>query len=195
MPRFEFKPPEIRDTTIRTLRPGMLASEIPSGRNKWWVMAWAYKEAAERLSAQMRDGRNEILATPMMFLYRHYIELHLKSLLLDAGELLDDPQSIEPRHHLYSLWKRVSELLLRVSPNSEGPVWDRADAIIKDFDQHDPRSFAFRYPVNNEGQASFTDELWIDPQNVTDMIAELDLILEGATAMISEYMGLKHEGY
>src|SRR6266536_1851922 len=77
------------------------AAEVPTGPRHWHRYALAYKEAADQLAILMGDTylRNT-LGPPMLFLYRHSIEVHLKSLLLDAGQLLDDPQTVPPRHYL-----------------------------------------------------------------------------------------------
>ena len=134
----------------------------------------------------------EIFAAPMLFLYRHYIELHLKSLLLDAGELLDAPQTVEPKHYLLSLWKKVRKLLIEISKQKPDAWFARADEIIGEFDALDPTSFAFRYPVDVQGRPSLSRKLMIDARNVRKMVAELHILLDGASAQISEYMGYKY---
>jgi hypothetical protein len=171
------------------------AAEVPSGAEHWYRYAVAYKEAADRLSSSMSDtfGRN-LLGAPMLFLYRHYVELHLKSLLLDAGELLDDPQAVPPKHYLLQLWERVRSLLLRVGPGSNGGWLDRADEVIAQLAALDPTSLAFRYPVDNGGKPSLPSVLFADPAVVTGVIAELYTALNIASTQIDVYQGLKYEG-
>ncbi len=126
-----------------------------------------------------------------MFVYRHYIELHLKSLLRDAGELLDSPESIPPRHYLVTLWERVRALLLKIDGRSPDAWYLRVYQIISDFDAVDESSFAFRYPVATDGSPSLSGSLRIDPENIRHMIAELHVFLSGATTQIFEYTQLK----
>jgi hypothetical protein len=85
-----------------------------------------------------------LVGPALLFLYRHSIELHLKSLLLDAGELLDDPQTVKSDHYLWRLWVQIRKMLLQVE-NHEDEWFRRADSIIKEFDDLDPDSFRFRY--------------------------------------------------
>lgn len=187
--------PRVRATSLRSVRRGHDAAQIITGTDKWHTMAWAYMEAGDRLALRMAKTLSpwEILGTPMMFLYRHYIELQLKCLLHDAGELLDAPETIGPKHYLLSLWKRVRKLLLKISRQKEDEWFRRADLIIGEFDSIDPTSFAFRYPVGIDGRPSLDKDLYIDPKNVRRMIEELNILLDGASSQISEYMDYKNE--
>jgi hypothetical protein len=195
MPKYE--PTQLTTLRLRDLPAGRNAGvEIPTGMESWSLLADSYKEGADELTKLAGISRSYArLGAPIMFLYRHYIELQLKSLLIDAGELLDEPQDVPPRHYLATLWQRVRTLLLRVSPNSDGEYFIRADQIVADFDSIDPTSFTFRYPVNKVGEPSTECDLYVDPRVARQMIAELDILLSGADAMISEYVGLKDEGY
>lgn len=129
----------------------------------------------------------------MLFLYRQTVELQLKALLADAGELLDDPQAVPPRHELPRLWGRVRALLLRVDPGADGPWFARADAIVTELDALDPGSFAFRYPVDTGGTPSLPEPLLVDPANVRRVFDELFVLLDGAASQVHEYAGYKRE--
>ena len=131
----------------------------------------------------------------MMFMYRHSIELHLKSLLLDAGQLLDDPQTVPPEHYLWKLWVRVRKLILRVADSGEDEWVRRADQIIKQFDHLDPTSFAFRYPTARDGTPSLQDGVLVDPSVVSHVMSELHLLLDGASNQIAVYEDYKRDSY
>ena len=173
------------------------ATDVPTGRGAWYSFADFYKAAADELADATQKSRwhRNALGLPLLFLYRHYVELHLKSLLTDAGEFLDDPQSIPPQHYLSELWGRVRALILRVGPNGEDTWFTRGDAIIAEFDRLDPNSFAFRYPVNKKGAPSLSEPLSVDPQNVKSVIAELNVLLDGASQQIAVYASDKRQGY
>jgi hypothetical protein len=195
MPRYE--PTILTKLTLRDLPDGQNeAFEVPTGPDTWSRLADSYKEAADRLVEITKDSFTYAMhGPPVLFMYRHYIELRLKSLLLDAGELLDEPQDVPPLHYIRTLWQRVRKLLLRISPESDGAWFKRADQVIHDFDSLDPTSFAFRYPVGKTGEPSLPLDLLIDLRVARQMIGELDILLSGAEAQISEYMGYKHEKY
>lgn len=166
-----------------------------AGGDQWYSFGTSYRLAADALAAaiEQRPGTANVLTLPLIYLYRHYIELRLKSLLLDAGELLDDPQQVPPAHYLVTLWHRVRSLLLKVDRSSEGPWLERADAVIHQFDALDDGSFSFRYPVDKDNNASFDTPLRICPAVVKRVVDELSIVLEGASAQVDDYAGLKHE--
>ena len=200
MPKLhKFKP--IRLPTITKLRlkdlPGgqQYASEIETGKDQWYGMSLGYKDAADLLASRIarEPWRHARLAAPMLFLYRHHLELHLKSLLANAGQLLDAPQAIPQQHYLRQLWSDVRALLLRISPQSDGEWFTRADQVIADFDRLDQGSFSCRYPVDLKGRRSLPNGFCVDARVPRRMIAELHILLDGASTQIDEYMGYKYE--
>jgi hypothetical protein len=195
MPRID--PPRITSRRLIDVPPSTESMQIQTGPDHWYRYAMAFKRGADSLASPTSGTRgvHELMALPAMFLYRHYVELHLKSLLLDAGELLDDPQTVPPKHYLLSLWQRVRRLLLKIDPRSDGPWLERADGIITEFDALDPTSFAFRYPVDTEGVASLPPGFRVHPSTVTSVIEELHILLNGASTQIDVYMGYKGERY
>ena len=195
MPKYD--PTVLTNLRLRDLPEGSHeAIEIPTGPEEWSHLADSYKEAADRVVSATKDSFSYAMhGAPIMFMYRHYIELQLKSLLLDAAELLDEPQDIPPKHYILTLWTRVRKLLLKISLESDGDWFTRADQVIADFDALDPTSFAFRYPIDKEGKASTEANLHIDPRVARQMIGELDILLSGASSQIIEYMGYKQDQY
>lgn len=168
---------------------------VPTGARFWYATALGYKEAADRLIATIIDKRwgRDPSGAPAMFLYRHYVELHLKSLLIEAGELLDEPQAVPPKHYLWVLWTRVRALLLKVGGSSDGPWLRRADEIITSLDDLDPTSFAFRYPVDNAGARTLPEGFRFDAATVRQVIDELHILLDGASTQIDVYKDCKRD--
>jgi hypothetical protein len=194
LPRYEPTKITNRHLTDLPTGPGD-GSSIEFGPDRWGHFASSYREAGDALvdAAEASTYRRNTLGAPILFSYRQYIELSLKSLLLAAGELLDDEQTVEPKHYLAILWKRVRALLLGVDPTSEGSWLQRADQIIAEFDALDPNSFCFRYPVDRGGAPALGGPLTIHPRT-REVVDELAIILEGADAQIDHFMGFKHEG-
>jgi hypothetical protein len=88
------------------------------------------------------------------FLFRHYLELALKNIVLAGRFLTEDggngnPEDVKPAwgHMLIELWK----LVLRDAKPKIAPVdWDHFDtdfieSCIAEFDAIDPRGMVFRY--------------------------------------------------
>jgi hypothetical protein len=193
VPRIEL--PQITAVRLLDLPSGPAqASEIEAGPDRWHRYALSYKNAADALAKRIEqdDIQRHFLALSAMFLYRHYIELHLKSLLIDAGELLDAPQQVPRKHYLLELWHRVRALLLKIDPRDSDWL-RRAGDVIEQFDALDPTSFAFRYPVGNDGESSLPEDVKVEIPSVASVIAELHILLEGASTQIDVFMGYKHE--
>ena len=187
--------PRITKTRVLDLPSGpAFASDIDAGPEHWHRYALSYKNGADALAEVIEadDVQRHFLALSALFLYRHYIELHLKSLLVDAGELLDEPQEIPPKHYILTLWRRVRALLLKVDPR-DSPWLTRAGDIITQFDALDPTSYAFRYPVDPSGKPSLPAGVQVEIPSIAGIIEELHILLEGASTQIDVYMGCKNE--
>lgn len=146
-----------------------------------------YKEAADALveTVSRREGSADSLSFPIVFLYRQYIELRLKSLLRDGTRLLGQQYTEKSEHRLSPLWNKVKELLLAVWPESE---FAAGDSLIDQFEKVDPKSTSFRYPKGLEGKHSVNIQtLKINLRNLADVIGALSVVLEGAAGGISEY--------
>src|ERR1017187_2718934 len=74
----------------------------------WETYVAAYRMAAEKLVAQTYDGTLAInwLIFPIWYLYRHYLELRLKSLIWDGNVMEGVPPKRwkKPPHSLEDLW-------------------------------------------------------------------------------------------
>lgn len=112
------------------------------------LMAMAYKEAADMLVEQaLRSGdRSWAVAPPILFLYRHTVELYLK--------LVVKPD--RRNHSLSELVEQASEIAER-RVGKRLPEW--AKARLLEFADYDPRSTTFRY-ANGRAPLPF-GEYWI----------------------------------
>ena len=68
--------------------------------SNWIVYADGYMQAADNLVKQLLEDRHsqDFLVYPIIFLYRHYIELCLKHIILLGNKLLKN-EFILPTHH------------------------------------------------------------------------------------------------
>lgn len=119
----------------------------------------AFRVAAERLlDAALATSETWEAAYPILFCYRHGLEVSLKSLV---------PGS--PRQHgLGELWAALLPRLAGQYPAGQ-LAWlsDR----IAEFEQVDPRSTAFRYA--DAVPAGRAPELWVDFHHLRDSAASL----------------------
>jgi hypothetical protein len=157
--------------------------------NAWLGYALGYKEAGDRLVEQLKEKRRrqDMLVYPIVFLYRHYLEIMIKDVIRQAQILLDDPVDVPQTHTLDQLWLKCSALLERVSPGDSVEEQRQIGRLLGEFMALDPFATAFRYPVDRQGNRSLPGIRHIDLQNVQEVIGKVSVILEGASAQIDHY--------
>lgn len=162
----------------------------------WHRYAFAYKLAADTQVDHLvgeNGSSDDTACLPALFLYRHYVELSLKGMLLDAGVLLDLTDSIPGWHPLKPLWKRLRDQLHLIEKQDDDEWLDRAEALMYELDSLDPQSFAFRYPVTKAGEPSLQIAHQVDIEHFRDVMEELELVFDGISSQLGHYVDLKHE--
>lgn len=134
-----------------------------SGRDAWEI-AHAYRTAAERLlSAALNANETWESIDPVLFCYRHAVELHLKALV---GTLA------RRTHALADLITALRQQLGQFPQAEVDYLCDR----LSEFGLQDPRSTAFRYA---DGVAlSRPAELWVDLHHLSATMTALFGALE-----------------
>ena len=155
-----------------------------------------YKEAADSLvdSIANRKGSADSLIFPIVFLYRHYVEIRIKSLLHDGSRLLDREHKQKSEHQLSKLWPKVRSILDELWPNDEVGDFKAMDSFIAQFEEVDPRSTTFRYPKDFEGNNSLKlDVPRVNLRNLAEVVGTISIILEGSAGAIAEFQGYKND--
>jgi hypothetical protein len=114
---------------------------------------WASKSLVEGVvQGRLRE---DIEGCAALFLFRHYLELILKEIIIagrylatDGGLTQEDVKQITTGHNLGDLWQKVLEDAKPKMPK-DAP-WENyncafAEACVKEFDAADAKGFAFRY--------------------------------------------------
>ena len=197
------------DILNEKIRSPSLDDRLFKEAEEWWMNAclnWyhdptelyiaGYKEAADLLvdSIANQKGSADSLIFPIVFLYRHYVEIRLKSLLHDGHRLLDREHKHKSEHQLSKLWPKVRSILDELWPNDEGEDLKAMDSLIAQFEEVDPRSTTFRYPKDFDGNNSLNlDTPRVNLRNLAEVVGAMSLILEGSACAISEYQGYKND--
>jgi hypothetical protein len=96
--------------------------------------------------------KRDFVIYPILFLYRQFLELGLKEVVIYAQELSDEEEVKRRDHHrLQDLWSEFERLMTKVS---DGSVNDHVAVIrnaVQQFASLDPTSQLFRYPENKDG--------------------------------------------
>lgn len=114
-------------------------------------MTRGYKQCADlavRYALQNPLERDDLIY-PILFNYRHFLELHLKYLIWTYGKVV----GIEPiwnTHELDRLWRVFTSILERYGLESTTDDQAMEERIIE-FQEIDPQSFSFRFPTDKNG--------------------------------------------
>ncbi len=169
----------------------MLVSDAP---NDFSTYAEGYKKLADLGVQQIANGHHhvDVLVYPIVFCYRQYMELRLKELIRTAGDLLDQSLIAPNLHDLPGLWTHVRALLRRIWPG-EDPDLDAIESVVEEFQEIDPRSDAFRYPLGRSGNPSLPGLKYINVRQVSEVIGRIAPTLDGASYAIEEFLDNKQE--
>ncbi len=146
-----------------------------------------YKKGADLMVERALKERTErdILIFPIVFCYRHFIELSFKYLINTYGNVV----GIESKwntHNLSELWKTVKNVLKKyMAPDVDG-VESIVDKIIAEFEKIDQRSFSFRYPVNTGGQIIEFDREKFDLVNLAKVMNRLEGFFDGCDGYLDD---------
>ena len=121
----------------------------------------------------------DFLIYPIVFLYRHYLELQLKDILSMAHGLLSHCDDSIEGHNLGTLWKTAQPL---IDQCYETAGWGAADksqykivsSLIQEFSDLDPNGEAARYPRRKDGATLHFEHLPnINIRHFADVAARL----------------------
>jgi len=168
----------------------------------WFEYIESYRDVARALveisvaDDHERMSMPHLAGIPVLFLYRHYLELVMKELLLDGARVMDQPVTsaeLAERfgHDLRRLWEACKETVDVIWPGSSD--W-RANELavlteqIGELAAVDPGSFSARYPVGRDGTKSLPAETFMsyDVAVFADGVERIGDIITGMTVGIYE---------
>lgn len=150
----------------------------------------AYQYAADNLVNSLRDGflEPDAMIYPIMFLYRHCLELRVKELYIGMKILHHQEDDIDIRTHDFGkLWKEFRSLL---SWNNQTILLDSIEKRIMEFYDLDRKSFNFRYPDLLDGGEimiqSGGNPALLDLHEVREVFSDLDAVLEEIYLLVDD---------
>jgi hypothetical protein len=110
-------------------------------------------------------------ALPIVFLYRHALELYLKAVVYRAAVVTINEQEL--RRAVPRLWREHSLLLLvkmaepvltdRTHPLVQmGSLYKDLSELARKIDEVDPGSYSFRYPVTSLGDPALPSHVFLN---------------------------------
>ena len=171
-------------------------AQIESSAGDWYAYTLGYRRAGDLLVQQIDQApsHQELLVYPILFLYRHYLELQMKHITAEGRSLLDKGYSFPTGHSLNALWSVCCPILEQVFPESTPDDTLVVAQLIAEFHSIDPQSITFRYPTDKNGAISVPPGLRrINLTNLSSIMAKLEAFFGGAATGISVYFDTKHE--
>lgn len=165
-----------------------------------YAIAGSFKEAGDRLVAYVSDKKSgqDMLVFPIMFAYRHHLELMIKAVIKEGRRHLGCTGDYTYTHDLMRLWSECREILEAIFPDDDTEPLDATEHILTQLTKVDPDSQSFRYPVNQKRRAQ-VDQLRIPLANVARVVEGAGNFLGGSVNWIVEerYLstGMGEEGY
>ena len=148
-----------------------------------------YKKAADKLVNDI-DSDIDLLVYPIVFLYRHHVEISLKE-IIESGHFLLGTKCNKKNHDLNALWNEVKHIAKEIW-DKEFPEKDFEfiDHVIREFEKYDKPSTSFRYAKTN-GKKSNPDLSHINIRHLRDMIEkfnEMLLLIDCRISLYSEHV-------
>ena len=179
--------PEVGDKAFVSAPPVYGACAAEDVRERLWRMVRGYRHAADLL---VRETEREAylranLIYPIVFSYRHSLELALKQLLEEHGEHVGHKQEFRD-HRLERIWPRCREVIEHFNPRSDPTPLDVIANLVAEFADVDPGSYSFRYASDTKGKQMDIKIKYIDLTELQKIMASVHNFLECIDSQISE---------
>ena len=167
---------------VPLFRPGVdepcMATVYPSDDFR----ALGFKSAADKLVniAENELGCADYLVYPVLYSYRMYIELRLKTIIEGATGIS------KTGHPLVDLWEEAKPIMKRSSQWFDDHELAAVEEKIKEFDKFDPKSDAWRYAKTIKGEPTLQGIQTIDLKHLKQVMDSLSTSFEGSYTAIFE---------
>ena len=184
----DFRWPKIGDRLFSEVHPaqgGAFLADLSDER--LYRLIEGYKLAADLLveQAEIEPSRKPKLVYPIVFCYRHFLELALKAMLAEYGPMGNMPRNWS-HHKLENLWGDYRTLLRNLgSDHPEEKGTDAVEHCIAEFAKIDPFSETFRYPISRKGQPFDISHESIDLLQLRDTVQAIENYFMGSDGLLS----------
>ena len=140
--------------------------------------------AAALVERCLRDqDKSHYLIYPILFNYRHGLELAIKWVLNRYGRHAAI-EGFKRDHNLRTLWKVCRHVIEEVGGPSDDGSLEVVEGIVNEFHSIDPNSFAFRYATDTKGRQIKLPILSIDLENIRDVMEGVTNFFQGVDGQL-----------
>jgi hypothetical protein len=163
------------------------------------AFALGYSKAGHELAAQFAAGRGygDYEGYPILYLYRHALELYLKAVVYRGAKLLKlvtqesvNTDHLFQRHDLARWLPAIQAISKQMKWNFDGSglaSWEGFASFLHKLDSIDAGSYAFRYPINRIGEAQLPPHFVVNVVLFAEQMDGILQLLDGAAAQIDEH--------
>ena len=179
--------------------------DLPS-KAEWWRYYGEYKQFVDFTFRELKDGEITSISLPFAFCIRHTLELGYKMNLLELEKVSDIKAKVEYKgkasHRIDDLHKefhaQMKAIFKKFGIDKEivkqhNRLNGKLEKLKIQLHKLDELSFAFRYPVKNDGitpnfekQTDFTKNQSINFKEIKELYDQSILLLTYATDVIAE---------
>ena len=161
----------------------------------WDIYAAGYKDAADALVAALAERKTSLdsVIYPLVFLYRHGLELQMKLILPLARRLAGKEPVADHKHGLMPLWIELRRHLEQLDPRDDDQELAAIEDFIRQLDTVDPGSFAFRYPTTKKGEVSLPELRHVNVRHLSEIMDGVFMLLSGIYSWLGEME--QNDGY
>jgi hypothetical protein len=152
----------------------------PHPHGRLVMMTTGYKMAADLMVKHAATDRfdRSALVYPIIFNYRHFIELSLKYLISTYGHTVGI-EAIWNSHKLEQLWKAFMDVLNGYGCQDVEQTDPIVEEIVAEFAKIDPASFSYRYPFDIKGNPIPIEYDELDLEVLADVMKALQGYFDG----------------
>jgi len=150
------------------------------------LMTDGYKQAADILVAKAIEDRpsRDLLLYPIVFCYRHFIELSLKYVIVTYGRRAGVQPNLKD-HDLDLLWPEFCRVLAQYGEGDKSAL-SVVEAVVAEFTKIDQGSFTFRYPTSRKGDPIVINQDNIDLAQLRDTMDGVANFFTGADGYLDD---------
>lgn len=176
--------PKIGEKLINISNDAMMRMLSHDVSTRATLIAEAYKRVADsNVDAVAGEPTHDaFLMFPVVYLYRHYVELQMKCIIFDGRGLRGERGPMESGHDLLVLWESAKRELVAAWPDGDAETLHAAEIWIRELHAIDPKSTAFRYATDLSGKPTLTEVDAIDLEQLRAVMNRLGTFLESALA-------------
>jgi hypothetical protein len=184
---------------------GFVISFTNAPRYDFGNFALGYKFVANLIAEKLMESEfrfPDYQAYPVVFLYRHAFELHLKNILYKGAKFLyfkrveGIDHKLYNNHDLIQLSVKACQVLITAFPEEQvflQEVSEKIKRTAREFHEIDKNSYAYRYPIDKDGNHSTSKSQFVSLEsfashmnNLFHDLENVDTALDGETFRAEE---------